>query len=381
MSYLSKTTHSIVKRPIHKNATFKNSNINQRVNTVKGKLFNAARPKAIVNVVKGNSSNAVKASACWGWKPKHKVFDHVSKHNSASITLKKFDYVDAQGISKSVMAWFRSNAMAKTINGKAQLHAKVDGKKIIVIESSVRRDLRLADKEGKGSATHTDSQHTPAIIQPSSSQPQKTQKPRKPIRKETQVPEPSGPTESVIDEAVHKELGDKLIASLKKRVKKLEKKNRSRTHRLKRLYKVGLSTRIESSGDKESLDEDASKQERRINFIDADEDITLVSAANNEMFDVDVLAGDEVFVAGQNENVVEEVVDAAQVSTTATIVTITTEEITMAQALEALKISKPKVKGIVFQEPELGEGKEKRAGEELIQEITKKQKVKDSQRR
>ncbi|GKD12501.1 hypothetical protein Tco_1196908, partial [Tanacetum coccineum] len=51
------------------------------------------------------------------------------------------------------------------------------------------------------------------------------------------------------------------------------------------------------------------------------------------------------------ENVVEEVVDAAQVSTAATIVTITTEEITLSQAREALKTSKPKVKGIVFQEP------------------------------
>ncbi|GJT26761.1 hypothetical protein Tco_0907036 [Tanacetum coccineum] len=48
---------------------------------------------------------------------------------------------------------------------------------------------------------------------------------------------------------------------------------------------------------------------------------------------------------------VEEVVDAAQVSTAATIVTITTAEITLAQALEALKTLKPKVKGIVFQEP------------------------------
>ncbi|GJY35024.1 hypothetical protein Tco_0420402, partial [Tanacetum coccineum] len=34
----------------------------------------------------------------------------------------------------------------------------------------------------------------------------------------------------------------------------------------------------------------------------------------------------------------------------ATTVTITTEEITLAQVLEALKTSKPKVKGIVFQE-------------------------------
>ncbi|GJV70166.1 putative ribonuclease H-like domain-containing protein [Tanacetum coccineum] len=76
MSYLSKTTHSTVKRPIHKNTTFKNSNINQRVNTVRGKNVNTARPKAVVNAVKGNNVNVVKASACWVWKPKTKVLDH-----------------------------------------------------------------------------------------------------------------------------------------------------------------------------------------------------------------------------------------------------------------------------------------------------------------
>nr|GFB34088.1 hypothetical protein [Tanacetum cinerariifolium] len=54
-------------------------------------------PKAVANAIKGNNLNAVKASTCWVWKPKTKVLDHVSKHNSASITLKKFDYIDAQG--------------------------------------------------------------------------------------------------------------------------------------------------------------------------------------------------------------------------------------------------------------------------------------------
>nr|GEV10683.1 retrovirus-related Pol polyprotein from transposon TNT 1-94 [Tanacetum cinerariifolium] len=43
------------------------------------------------------------------------------------------------------------------------------------------------------------------------------------------------------------------IASLKRRVKKLKRRNKSRTHKLKRLYKVGLTARVESS-DKESLD-------------------------------------------------------------------------------------------------------------------------------
>ncbi|GKF07639.1 hypothetical protein Tco_0041863 [Tanacetum coccineum] len=105
-----------------------------------------------------------------------------------------------------------------------------------------------------------------------------------------------------------------------------------------------------------SLGEDASKQERRINDINANEDITLVNVqddVDNEMFDVITLNGKEVFVAGQNENVVEEVVDVVQVSTVATTVTITTEEITLAQALEALKTSKPKDKGkgIMIEEP------------------------------
>ncbi|GKA34365.1 ribonuclease H-like domain-containing protein [Tanacetum coccineum] len=37
-----------------------------KVNTAKDKNVNAARPKAVVNVVQGNNVNAVKASACWG---------------------------------------------------------------------------------------------------------------------------------------------------------------------------------------------------------------------------------------------------------------------------------------------------------------------------
>ncbi|GJW27009.1 hypothetical protein Tco_0040820 [Tanacetum coccineum] len=57
-------------------------------------------PKAVVNAVKGNSFNAVKALACWDWKPKTKVLDHVSRHNSASITLNKFDCIDAQAYLK-----------------------------------------------------------------------------------------------------------------------------------------------------------------------------------------------------------------------------------------------------------------------------------------
>nr|GEW49189.1 hypothetical protein [Tanacetum cinerariifolium] len=141
-----------------------------------------------------------------------------------------------------------------------------------------------------------------------------------------------------------------------RRVKKLEKRNRLRTHKLKRLYKVSLSARVESSSDEECLGEDVSKQGRMIYAIDADEHITFVSVqvdADKEMFHVDDLGGEEMFVAGQNKIFVEEVVDAAQVSTAATTITITIEEITLAQALKALKTSKPKDKdkGIMIEEP------------------------------
>ncbi|GJR95306.1 retrovirus-related pol polyprotein from transposon TNT 1-94 [Tanacetum coccineum] len=110
MTNVFNKAHSTVRRPINKNTSFKNSNFNQRVNTVKDKnvntvrpkaVVNTARPKAVLNAVKENQVNAVKASACWVWKPKTKVLDHVSKHNSASMKFKRFDYIDAQGRSKS----------------------------------------------------------------------------------------------------------------------------------------------------------------------------------------------------------------------------------------------------------------------------------------
>nr|GEW10475.1 reverse transcriptase domain-containing protein [Tanacetum cinerariifolium] len=93
------------------------------------------------------------------------------------------------------------------------------------------------------------------------------------------------------------------IDSLKRRVKKLEKKQRSRTHKLKRLYKVGLTARVESSDDNEDLEVDVAQ---------------------------------------------------VQVTTGATTPTISIVEVTLAQALAELKHTKPKAKakGIVFHEPE-----------------------------
>ncbi|GKC72561.1 hypothetical protein Tco_1118444 [Tanacetum coccineum] len=97
--------YSTVRRPFNKVTAANNSNFNKKVNIVKGTRVNTARPKAVFSVVNGNKGNAVKASTCWVWKLKHKVLDHVSRHNGASMNFKRFDYIDAQGRSKSVMAW------------------------------------------------------------------------------------------------------------------------------------------------------------------------------------------------------------------------------------------------------------------------------------
>nr|GEX60348.1 ribonuclease H-like domain-containing protein [Tanacetum cinerariifolium] len=163
------------------------------------------------------------------------------------------------------------------------------------------------------------------------------------------------------------------ITSLKRRVKKLKNKQRSRTHKLKRLYKVGLTARVDSFEDDQSLGEDASKQGRKIHYIDADEDITLVNDIDvdeditlvnyqndAEMFDVNDLHGEEVSVDGE--------VNATSIATTISgAATITTDKITLAQALMEIKTSKPKAKGIVLQEPKFEE-EQRLAGESAQKE-------------
>ncbi|GKD01200.1 hypothetical protein Tco_1171474 [Tanacetum coccineum] len=111
------------------------------------------------------------------------------------------------------------------------------------------------------------------------------------------------------------------IDSLKRRVKKLEKK-------------------VISSEDEGLGEEDASKQGRKIHDIDADEDITLENVHDADMFGVHDLDGDEVFVETE-----EPVVNAA---TTASTIPVSAAKdlsdvvITLDQALAELKNAKPK---------------------------------------
>ncbi|GJU64269.1 hypothetical protein Tco_1246104 [Tanacetum coccineum] len=51
-------------------------------------------------------------------------------------------------IYTSCIKWLWATAKAKTVNGEVQIQALVDGKKVIVTETSVRRALQLKDVEG-----------------------------------------------------------------------------------------------------------------------------------------------------------------------------------------------------------------------------------------
>ncbi|GJR00622.1 hypothetical protein Tco_0523606 [Tanacetum coccineum] len=51
-------------------------------------------------------------------------------------------------IYTSCIEQFWATAKVKTVNGEVQLQALVDGKKVIITETSVRRDLQLEDAEG-----------------------------------------------------------------------------------------------------------------------------------------------------------------------------------------------------------------------------------------
>nr|GEZ29621.1 hypothetical protein [Tanacetum cinerariifolium] len=197
-------------------------------------------------------------------------------------------------IYTSYIEEFWATVKVKIVNGEVQLQALVDGKKVIITESTVRRYLQLKDTEG------VDCLPNAAIFE-------KLTLIGKTKRKDTELPQTSGPRINIADEAVNEEMDDSLEraattasslkveqdsgvntprkykdhsstgdCSLKRRVKKLEKKQMSRTLKLKRLYKVGLTASVDSS-DEVSLSEDASKLGRIIDDIDADEGITLVN--------------------------------------------------------------------------------------------------------
>ncbi|GJZ24014.1 hypothetical protein Tco_0561473 [Tanacetum coccineum] len=268
--------------------------------------------------------------------------------------------------------------------------------------------VQANQEEGVDSGIPTDYNQIPITTQPSSSRSQKKRSRRK-QRKDTIVThEETHQDDSVLD--LEKTKSDQAIeiASLKKRVNKLERRRQLRTTWLKRLKKVGSTRRIESSEDKDSLgaQEDASKKGRSIEDLDADAEVTLLNETQERkdedlMFDTGVLDSNEMFVdaitgekeeqstkvgamdistvepvttAGEVVTTASEAVSTAgvedsvapiiQVTTAATTLQISKDELTLAQTLMEIKgkaitttativITGYKAKGVSIQEPKL----------------------------
>ncbi|GJT81694.1 ribonuclease H-like domain-containing protein, partial [Tanacetum coccineum] len=223
------------------------------------------------------------------------------------------------------------DTQVKTVNGVHQIQALIDKKKVIITEASIRNNLYLDDAEaskevGEDSNHLTDSTQVPILDQPStSSKPKKKQPSKKTQRQEAEVIHLE---KAKSDQTIE-------IASLKKRVDKLEKRRQLRTTGLKRFKKLGGS----------------------IEDIDADAEVTLVNETQEQqnedlMFDTGVLDDDEVFVdvttsekdeqiTKLDDSTIGEAVTTTSVEDSAAPTTI--KDISLAQTLIQIKAAKPKV--------------------------------------
>nr|GEU57748.1 retrovirus-related Pol polyprotein from transposon TNT 1-94 [Tanacetum cinerariifolium] len=225
---------------------------------------------------------------------------------------------------------------ANPIKYALTIHAKVDGKKVIISEATIRRDLKF-DDEGEVDCLSNKVifEQLPLMGKSKNKDTQETQHsdPTDEVLNKDNVPAQSNDlplsrvntlesgedrlklqelmklctklSKRVLNMETTKTTQAKKISSLKRRDKRFEKKKKSRTYRLQRLYKVGLSARVESSAEEQSLDEeDASKHGRNIADIDADDETTLVDETVEDqrryndqyMFDTWVLDDEEVVV-------------------------------------------------------------------------------------
>ncbi|GJU24098.1 hypothetical protein Tco_1162719 [Tanacetum coccineum] len=276
----------------------------------------------------------------------------------------------------SCIEQFRSTGMVKTINREQQLHALVDGKKVIITESTVRRDLQLEDEEGVDCLPNATIFEQLALMGPKTTAwnefsstmasaiiclatNQKFNFSKFIFESMTRNLEnvfgkilmyPSGPTENVADEAVHKELGDSLVrAATTASSLEAEQDSGNITKTRSKATPNESSSLGTTSGGNTLRSEDILKLNELMELctnlqkkvLDLEKTKTtqaneIANDADNEMFDVGTVTGDEVF---------------AEQEVAAKDVNLTTKEITLAQALAALKSVKPKVKGDVIEEP------------------------------
>nr|GEV75412.1 hypothetical protein [Tanacetum cinerariifolium] len=141
------------------------------------------------------------------------------------------------------------------------------------------------------------------------------------------------------------------IKKLKRLVKKLEGMKKKRTHRLKRLYKVGLSARIVSS-EEEGLGRMNEEDLFGVHDLSGDEVFVDVTTCENIEQDAtiaekEISTADPVTTAGE----VVTTAEGVEVAATATIPQISNDELSLAQTLMEIKAAKPKAKRVKIQEP------------------------------
>ncbi|GJV73796.1 retrovirus-related pol polyprotein from transposon TNT 1-94 [Tanacetum coccineum] len=257
---------------------------------------NAAKPmpKAVVNAVMRNNINAVKASACWiqvsgGLGPQKKLFFLSNVQGNPQIDLQDQGVIDS-GCSRHMSyltnyeeidggyVAFGGNPKGGKITRKDEaVYKELDDS---LVRAATTASSLEAEQDNGGGPKHqetigdTIAQTRFENISKLSNDPLlargKTLRSGEDSLKLNELMELCTNLQTrVIDLEKTKTTQAEEIVSLKRRVKKLKQKKRSRNHGLKRLYKVGLTARVESSGDEESLGEDASKQ-GRINAIDTD---------------------------------------------------------------------------------------------------------------
>ncbi|GJX36767.1 ribonuclease H-like domain-containing protein [Tanacetum coccineum] len=206
--------HSSVRRAFNQKSASKTNNYNEKVNTARVNNVTTAGPKAVVSAAVGNGENAVKSSACWIWRPTGNVIDHTSKDNR-SYMLKIFDYVDLQGRLKSVMAWdqgiFDSGCSRHMTRNKSFLidYQEIDGR-FVAFGGSPKGD-KFRNKTGSYKVNTARQSRMDRRTCNIKQKCVKNQTPRQAKRgRDTKIPQSSGPPEKVGNEAVHKELGDKM---------------------------------------------------------------------------------------------------------------------------------------------------------------------------
>ncbi|GKC82601.1 hypothetical protein Tco_1138318 [Tanacetum coccineum] len=67
----------------------------------------------------------------------------------------------AGSLPKTISAKFWNTATSKTVNSVKQIHAIVDGKAVVISESSVRNDLLFDDEDGITCLTNDDRNDNP----------------------------------------------------------------------------------------------------------------------------------------------------------------------------------------------------------------------------